>query len=92
MGEAQLSSVFFDLVTFVISLYVGSGFGSGSVEHSTGSTTLRVRLVLILGGEELVGEAQLATNFFDLLTCHFILCLIRPGSRGHPVPVPQLCV
>ncbi len=31
--------------------------------HS-GSTTLRVRLVPILGGEELVGEAQLSSDFF----------------------------
>ncbi len=45
MGDAQLSSDFFDLVTFVTSFYVGSGSKSGSGVHSTSSTTMRVRLV-----------------------------------------------
>jgi hypothetical protein len=43
VGEVQLSPDFFDLLTFVNSFYVGSG----SRVHSTGSTTLRVRLVSI---------------------------------------------
>ncbi len=48
VGEAQLSSDFFDLVTFVNSFYVGSGSKSGSgVLSGSGSATLRVRLVSI---------------------------------------------
>ncbi len=42
VGDAQLSSDFFDLVTFVNLIYVGSGSG---VQSGSGSTTLRVRLV-----------------------------------------------
>ncbi len=45
MGEAQLSSDFFDLVTFVNSFYVGSGSKFGSVHSGSGCTTMRVRLM-----------------------------------------------
>jgi hypothetical protein len=81
VGEAQLSSDFFALVNFVNSFYVGSGSKSGSGVHSTGSTTLLVRLVPILGGEELVGEAQLSSDFSDLLT--FVNSLyVGSGSKS----------
>jgi hypothetical protein len=42
VGDAQLSSDFFDLLTSEISYYVGSGFKSGSVHSGSGSTTRRV--------------------------------------------------
>ncbi len=59
MGDAQLSSDFFDLVTFVNSFYVGSGIHSGSGFCGSGSSNTG-----ILGGEELVGDAQLSSDFF----------------------------
>jgi hypothetical protein len=35
----------------------------------------------ILGGEELVGDAQLSSDFFDLLIFYLILCRIRIQIR-----------
>ncbi len=86
----QLSSDFFDLLTFFNPIYGGSGSKSGSREHSgSGFTILRVTLVLILGGEELVGEVQLSSDFFDLLT---IIISFMSDPDPECIPVPQHCV
>jgi hypothetical protein len=65
VGDAQLSSDFFDLVrTFVTSFYVGSGSKFGSGVHSTSSTTMRVRLVF---------SAEM--SWWVTLSCHLIFLI-----------------
>jgi hypothetical protein len=57
--------------------------GSGVKSGGSGSTTLHVTLVSILGGEELVGNAQLPSYFFIYFVdfCQFIY--VGSGSGMH---------
>jgi hypothetical protein len=73
VGDAQLSSDFFDLLTFIISFYVGSGLGLREcIPVRFLPFRFRYGNADTLGGEELVGEAQLSSDFLKFVDfCKF---------------------